>query len=153
MDLKMAEAYTPTTPEGGSTDEYRCQVIAPGLTKTAFVTGTQFAPENVAIAHHAIVYAVPPDRAALVRKQDAKTPGLGWQCFGGTGVPGADVEGDDQGVTWVDTWAPGATETLLDQDIGFKLGAAVTRPPSMPADKLAVRYKATIQLDAIDEWL
>jgi len=122
LDLKMAEAYTPTAPEGGGTDEYRCQVIDPGLTRTAFVTGTQFAPENVAIAHHAIVYAVAPDRAALVRKQDAKTPGLGWQCFGGTGVPGADVEGDDQGATWVDTWAPGATETLFTQDIGFKLG-------------------------------
>lgn len=122
LDLRMAEAYTPTAPEGGGTDEYRCQVIDPGLTRTAFVTGTQFAPENVAIAHHAIVYAVPPDRADLVRKQDAQTPGLGWQCFGGTGVPGADVEGDDVGATWVDTWAPGATETLLDQDIGFELG-------------------------------
>jgi hypothetical protein len=121
VDLKMAEAYTPAPPQGGGTDEYRCQVIDPGLTKAQFLTGTQFAPENVAIAHHAIVYAVPPDRAALVRKQDAKTPGLGWQCFGGTGVPGADVEGEDQGATWVDTWAPGATETLFTQDIGFKL--------------------------------
>jgi hypothetical protein len=121
LDLKLAEAYTPAPPEGGGTDEYRCQVIDPGLTKAQFLTGTQFAPENVAIAHHAIVYAVPPDRAALVRKQDAKTPGLGWQCFGGTGVPGADVEDEDQGATWVDTWAPGATETLFTQDIGYKL--------------------------------
>jgi hypothetical protein len=121
VDLRMAEAYTPAPPAGGGTDEYRCQVIDPGLAKAQFLTGTQFAPENVAIAHHAIVYAVPPDRAALVRKQDAKTPGLGWQCFGGTGVPGADVEGEDQGATWVDTWAPGATETLFTQDIGFKL--------------------------------
>ena len=64
----MAEAYTPTPPEGG-TDEYRCQVIDPGLTKAAFLTGTQFTPENVAIAHHAIVYAVPPGGAAAVREQ------------------------------------------------------------------------------------
>lgn len=81
--------------------------------------GTQFAPENVAIAHHAIVYAVPPGGAAAVREQDAKTPGLGWQCFGGTGVAGAEVEEGD--AAWVDTWAPGATETLLDQDAGYKL--------------------------------
>jgi hypothetical protein len=120
VDLKMAEAYTPAPPEGGGTDEYRCQVIDPGLTKAAFLTGTQLVPDNVAIAHHAIVYAVPPERAALVRKQDAKTPGLGWQCFGGTGVPGAEVE--EGNATWVDTWTPGATETLFDQDIGFKLG-------------------------------
>ena len=124
VDLKMAKAYTPVPPEGG-TDEYRCQVIDPGLTKAAFVTGTQVMPENAAIAHHAIVYAVPPGGADLVRAQDAKVPGLGWQCFGGTGVVGADVESEDEsaypGATWMDTWAPGATETLYTQDVGYKL--------------------------------
>ncbi|QFZ17762.1 monooxygenase [Saccharothrix syringae] len=119
LDLKMAEAYTPAPPEGGGTDEYRCQVIDPGLTKAAFLTGTQVTPENVAIAHHAIVYAVPPGGAAAVREQDAKTPGLGWQCFGGTGVAGAEVEEGE--AAWVDTWAPGATETLFTEDVGFKL--------------------------------
>lgn len=119
VDLKMAEAYTPTAPEGGGTDEYRCQVIDPGLTKTAFLTGTQVTPENVALAHHAIVYAVPPRGAAAVHEQDAKTPGVGWQCFGGTGVPSAEVEEGE--AAWVDTWAPGASETLFTQDVGFKL--------------------------------
>jgi len=119
VDLRMAEAYTPAPPAGGGTDEYRCQVIDPGLTKAQFLTGTQFAPENVAIAHHAIVYAVPPGGAALVREKDAKTPGPAWQCFGGTGVAGAEVEEGD--AAWVDTWAPGATEALLTQDVGYKL--------------------------------
>ncbi len=119
VDLKMAEAYTPAPPEGGGTDEYRCQVIDPGLTKAAFLTGTQVTPENVTLAHHGIVYVVPPGGAAAVREQDAKTPGAGWQCFGGTGVDGADVEAGE--ATWVDTWAPGATETLFTQDVGFKL--------------------------------
>ncbi len=118
VDLTMAEAYTPAPPAGG-TDEYRCQVIDPGLTKAAFLTGTQFTPENVAIAHHAIVYSVPPDGAAAVREHDAQSPGLGWQCFGGTGVKGAEVEEGD--AAWVDTWAPGSTETLLDEDAGYKL--------------------------------
>ncbi|MFC4069931.1 monooxygenase [Actinoplanes subglobosus] len=119
VDLRMAEAYTPVPPEGGGTDEYRCQMIDPALSKAAFLTGTQFTPENVAIAHHAIVYAVPPAGAAAVREQDEKTPGVGWQCFGGTGVKGAEVEEGE--AAWVDTWAPGATETLLDHDAGFKL--------------------------------
>lgn len=79
-------------------------MIDPGLTKTALLTGTQLAPENVAIAHHAVVYAVPPGGAAVVREQDAKTRGLGWQRYGGTGAagPGVEVEG---GAAWVDTWA------------------------------------------------
>ncbi len=123
VELKMAEAYTPAPPEG-AVDEYRCQVLDPGLTEEAFLTGTQVMPDNVAIAHHGIVYAVAPGDADAAREQDAKTPGLGWQCFGGTGVEGADVEDDDEGesgAAWVDTWAPGATETLLEQDAGYKL--------------------------------
>jgi hypothetical protein len=95
VDLTMPEAYTPAPPEG-AVDEYRCQVLDPGLTEEAFLTGTQVMPDNVAIAHHGIVYAVQPDDAAAVREHDAKTPGLGWQCFGGTGVAGADVEDDDE---------------------------------------------------------
>src|SRR5689334_12173666 len=42
LDLRTAEAYTPAPPEGGGTDEYRCQAIDPGLTEAAFLTGTQF---------------------------------------------------------------------------------------------------------------
>ena len=102
IELKMAEAYTPRPPKGAA-DEYRCQVLDPGLTKEAFLTGTHVMPDNVAIAHHGIVYAVPPGDAAAVRKHDANTPGLGWQCFGGTGVDGAVVEEGD--AAWVDTWA------------------------------------------------
>ncbi|MCL6735077.1 hypothetical protein [Streptomyces neyagawaensis] len=56
-------------------------MIDPGLTKTAFLTGAQFAPES---------------------EQDAKTPGLGRQSFGGTGVAGAEVDEGD--ATW---WTPG----------------------------------------------
>ncbi|MGN9789336.1 monooxygenase [Nonomuraea sp. ZG12] len=153
VNLKMAEAYTPAPPEGG-TDEYRCQVVDPGLTKAAFLTGTQVMPENAAMAHHAIVYAVPPGGAAAVREHDAKTPGLGWQCFGGTGVKGADVE-EGGGAAWVDTWAPGAIETLFTQDAGFKLepGSLIIlqlhynllatdgKPPG--SDRSAVRLRLT----------
>jgi hypothetical protein len=170
VDLRMAEPYTPAPPEG-AVDEYRCQVLDPGLTEAAYLTGTQVMPGNVAIAHHGIVYALPPSAAAAVREHDSKTPGLGWQCFGGTGVEGADVEyddedeeggegdedeeGGDEGAAWVDTWAPGATETLLDQDAGFKLepGSLIvfqmhynllaTDGTSGESDRSAVRLRLT----------
>ncbi|WP_020123116.1 hypothetical protein [Streptomyces canus] len=73
-DLRMAEACTPAPPEGGGPDGYRCRMIDPGLTMTAFLTGTPFAPESVAIAHHAVVYAVPPGCAAAVREQEREDP-------------------------------------------------------------------------------
>ncbi|MDH6573079.1 hypothetical protein M2160_008100 [Streptomyces sp. SAI-117] len=44
----------PAPPEGGASDEPGAR-IDPGPDQTAFVTGTQFAPENGAIAHHTIV--------------------------------------------------------------------------------------------------
>ena len=181
VELRMAEAYTPAPPEG-ALDEYRCQVLDPGLTEEAFLTGTQVMPGNDAIAHHGIVYALGPDDAAAVREHDANTPGLGWQCFGGTGVEGADVEyddeddeggdegddrggdeggdegddeGSDEGAAWVDTWAPGATETLLDHDAGFKLepGSLIvfqmhynllgTDGAAVESDRSAVRLRLT----------
>ncbi|MBD0844676.1 hypothetical protein [Streptomyces sp. TRM68416] len=64
----------------------------PGLTTTAFLTGTRCASENFATAHHAVVYAVPSRGAAVAREQDAKTRALGWQRFGGSGAVGVEVE-------------------------------------------------------------
>jgi hypothetical protein len=55
-------------------------------------------------------------RRCAVHKEDAKSHGLGGQCFGGTDVAGAEVEVGE--AAWADTWAPGATETLLDHAAG-----------------------------------
>ncbi|MDQ0815144.1 hypothetical protein QFZ63_006858 [Streptomyces sp. B3I7] len=99
----MAEACTPAPPEGGASDGYRRRMIDPGLSRTAFLTGTQFAPENVALTHHAVVWAVPPGGAAAVSEQDAKTSGPGRQSLGGAGVVGVQVEEGD--AARVDTWA------------------------------------------------
>jgi hypothetical protein len=113
VDLSMARPYTPQAPNGG-TDEYRCLVLDPHLSKAQFLTGTQFTPGNVPIVHHAIVFAIPPQEAAA-RAKDAATGGTGWTCFGNDVLePGAEQ-------SWVDTWTPNATEALLQQDVGFPL--------------------------------
>src|SRR5215203_2646006 len=52
VTVSMPEPYTPAAPSGG-TDEYRCFLVDPGLTRTAFLTGSQFLPQNAAIVHHA----------------------------------------------------------------------------------------------------
>lgn len=45
----------------------------------------------------------PPGRSRFgaATRALAKTPGLGWQCFGGTDVAGVEVEEGD--AAWVDT--------------------------------------------------
>ncbi|MFG1607948.1 monooxygenase [Actinoplanes sp. NPDC049265] len=114
VNLGMPESYTPSAPSGG-TDEYRCIIVDPHLTKPAFLTGAQFQPRNIPIVHHAIVFAVGPGSAAAAHAKDKEAPGEGWTCFGGNGLA------DEQDSAWVDTWTPGGSETLLDQDAGFRL--------------------------------
>ncbi|WP_344619070.1 monooxygenase [Dactylosporangium salmoneum] len=109
--LSMPAAYTPQAPNGG-TDEYRCFLIDPKLTRTAYLTGSQFLPQNAAIVHHAIFFRIAPEAADQARKLDADSPGEGWTCFGDSGV---------RGDAWVASWAPGANETLLAPNLGYPM--------------------------------
>jgi Copper type II ascorbate-dependent monooxygenase, C-terminal domain len=112
VDLRMPVAYQPAAPNGG-TDEYRCFLVDPQLTKAAFLTGSQFLPDNAAVVHHAIFYRLDPQQAGSAAKEDAATAGEGWTCFGDTGVEGQTA--------WVAHWAPGAGETLLPSGFGFSM--------------------------------
>jgi hypothetical protein len=114
LDLTMSRPYTPSAPSGG-TDEYRCLLIDPRLTEPRFLTGSQFQPQNVPIVHHAIVYVVPPEDAAVAHAKDAATTGDGWTCFGG------DELGEEHRPAWVGTWTPNGAETVLKQDVGFPM--------------------------------
>ncbi|MET8146055.1 monooxygenase [Sphaerisporangium sp. NPDC005288] len=113
VDLKPPKPYTPAAPSGG-TDEYRCFLLDPGLTGPAFLTGSQFLPQNTAIVHHAIIFQIGPDKAKAARDLDARTPDEGWTCFGDAGV---------QDGAWVGHWAPGANETLFSQKVGYAMAA------------------------------
>lgn len=115
LNLTAPQPYTPVAPSGG-TDEYRCLIIDPHLSKPAFLTGTQFQPQNVPIVHHAVIFSVAPGQpAAAARAQDAATPGQGWTCFGGAPLDTTPSP------TWIDTWTPNGKETILKQDVGFPL--------------------------------
>ncbi|WP_248962573.1 monooxygenase [Sphaerisporangium perillae] len=113
VDLKLPSPYTPAAPSGG-TDEYRCFLVDPGLTHEAFLTGSQFLPQNTAIVHHAIIFRIGPDQVKAAKAYDEQTPGEGWTCFGDAGVEGGD---------WIGHWAPGANETLLTQKVGYPMPA------------------------------
>jgi hypothetical protein len=112
VTLQMAQPYKPVAPNGG-TDEYRCFLVDPKLTTDAYLTGSQFLPQNTAIVHHAIFFRVDPGQAAKARAVDAADSGEGWTCFGDAGI------GGDAG--WVAHWAPGANETLLSAGVGYPM--------------------------------
>ncbi|GGS85626.1 hypothetical protein GCM10010156_50240 [Planobispora rosea] len=109
--LTLPRPYTPKAPSGG-TDEYRCFLLDPELKDKAFLTGSQFLPQNTDLVHHAIIFRVDAGQAEKARALDERTPGEGWTCFGDAGV------GDG---AWVGHWAPGADETLLDEKLGYPM--------------------------------
>jgi hypothetical protein len=111
QSVTMPAAYTPKAPNGG-TDEYRCFLVDPKLTRPAYLTGSQFLPQNAAIVHHAIFFRIAPESADQARKLDADSAGEGWTCFGDSGVTGD---------AWVASWAPGANETLLAPNLGYPM--------------------------------
>jgi hypothetical protein len=112
MTIQMPQPYTPQAPVGG-TDEYRCFLIDPKLSTTAYLTGSQFLPQNPAIVHHAIFYRIDPADAQRARAADQRDPGVGWTCFGDAGL-GAPSD-------WIAAWAPGVKETLLAPGLGYPM--------------------------------
>ncbi|GAA4439790.1 monooxygenase [Phytohabitans houttuyneae] len=111
VTLTMPQPYTPLAPNGG-TDEYRCFLVDPKLSAKAYLTGSQFLPQNTDIVHHAIFFQIAPEAIERARQTDERSPGEGWQCFGDAGI------GDE---TWVAHWAPGANEVLLREGLGYEM--------------------------------
>jgi hypothetical protein len=112
VSLSMPRPYTPVAPNGG-TDEYRCFLVDPGLTSSAFLTGSQFLPQNADLVHHAIFFRIDPAQVPAARQVDTESPGEGWTCFGNAGIAGT--------AAWVAHWAPGTGETLSAAGTGYPM--------------------------------
>jgi hypothetical protein len=117
----MPEAYRPSPPTAGGTDDYRCFLLDPGLTKDTFVTGVDVRPGKPEVVHHVILYTVAPDKVREAEDQDAATSGQGWTCFGGTGMGGGSTGLDD--APWLGAWAPGGRESVMRPGYGTRLAA------------------------------
>ena len=116
--LSMPTAYTPSAPFGAGTDDYRCFVLDPRLSKDAFITGLNILPGQPKVVHHVILFRVPPDKVAEVEAKDRAEKGEGWTCFGGTGVETNEALDN---APWLGAWAPGGHEQVLAKDVGVPL--------------------------------
>jgi len=118
--VAMPTPYLPSAPYGAGTDDYRCFLLDPHLTKDAFITGLNILPGTKDVVHHVILFRAPPDALAAARARDAADPGEGWTCFGGTGLEGRDAVSD---APWLGAWAPGGKEQVLAKDVGIPMKA------------------------------
>jgi hypothetical protein len=120
MSLRIPKSYTPSAPNGVGTDDYRCFLLDPHLTRDTFLTGTFVKPDNRNVVHHVILYRADPDQVAAAQQLDAKDPGEGWTCFGDSGLPNSS---DLDDAPWLGAWAPGATESVDAPGFGTPLAA------------------------------
>jgi hypothetical protein len=123
LSVQMTRPYRPAAPHGG-TDDYRCFLLDPHLTQRAFLTGVGFMPGNPDVVHHAILFQVPAAQVKAAETKDAQTPGDGWTCFGGTGIPAPPGSADSTGNGgWLDAWAPGGEPVTYADGLGIPVDA------------------------------
>jgi hypothetical protein len=124
VTVRMPAAYQPSAPTGVGTDDYRCFLLDPKVTRDSFITGFNIRPGNPDVVHHVILFRVPPDLVAEAERKDAETPGQGWTCFGTSGLAN-DSSIDD--APWLGAWAPGGSEQLYGRGFGesFDAGSRV----------------------------
>jgi hypothetical protein len=121
LELPLPQAYTPQA-KNGATDDYRCFLLDPGLTADSAVTSARIVPGQPKIVHHVILFRVDPTQVGEAQRLDKAAAGLGWPCFGGTGIAIASVDGLNN-APWVSAWAPGFGGGRLPEGTGVPLVA------------------------------
>jgi polyisoprenoid-binding protein YceI/mono/diheme cytochrome c family protein len=118
-ELRLAEPYQ------GSVEvvnDYRCFVLDPGFTDTAFVSGFGFEPDQAEIVHHALAFRVRASGSDALAARDAADPGPGWQCYVGVGTGGiVGAPGSD--ATQFMSWAPGQDPSRFPDGVGLRMDA------------------------------
>lgn len=112
-------SYTPAPPNGG-TDDYRCFVLDLPNDAGGFATGFAVLPGNPAVTHHAILYKVSPEQVATAQAKDAEDQQTGYECFGGSGLAGAQSLGTSD---WITAWAPGGEPSNTPAGYGVELAS------------------------------
>jgi hypothetical protein len=123
LEVAMPAAYRPRAGKG-ATDDYRCFVLDPKLSEDVSVTSARIEPGASKIVHHVILFRIPSSQGAAAARLDAADPGLGWTCFGGTGLDtGGGTAQTLDDANWISAWAPGTGGGRLPDGTGIPLPA------------------------------
>ena len=122
VNVLTTPSYIPAPPTNGS-DEYRCFVVDPKITKSSFLQSVLITPNNPSISHHGILYRLAATNTAAAKTLDAQTTEPGWSCFGDTGIPGAEAFGAAPSSSWISFWAPGGNFKQFPAGTGMSMSA------------------------------
>jgi len=125
-------------PNRALTDDYHCFLVDPGLTAAHDLVGFDIHPGTPASVHHVLLFAVPPALLPLAQAKDDAEPGVGWTCFGGSGVGSAPNVPQVVG-----GWVPGSGATAFPPPTGINLAAGTKVI-------IQVHYNLLAQRDVLD---
>jgi hypothetical protein len=94
-------------PYQGSTDvldDYRCVIFDPEVQKTEWILASHFEPDKLEVVHHGIFTLASSHYRAQAEALDGADSGVGWTCYGGTGLEERVSGGYQFGFGG---WAPG----------------------------------------------
>lgn len=122
MTLKADAPYEGSTDK---TNDYRCLIMDPELTKDTALTGYEFMPDKNEFVHHALIFKMAADQREVVDDRDAADPGTGYECFGGVGAESVipSPTGMGGGTDLVSAWAPGQSGEQFPDGSGMQMGA------------------------------
>ncbi|MES1204427.1 MAG: hypothetical protein ABUS79_00695 [Pseudomonadota bacterium] len=104
----------PYVPNPNVTDDYRCFLIDPALAAARDLVGFDVHPGAPASVHHVLLFSVAPAQIAAAQAKDNAEAGVGWTCFGGTGVTNTPTIGG---------WVPGSGASAFPPTTGINLPA------------------------------
>lgn len=99
---RVDKTLTPETPfqvAQQGPDQFRCFVLDPENTETAWLSGLQVVPDNDNVVHHVLVFSSSAEDAELL-DDEAAAGGGSFECSAGNPAP--------HGVELIAAWAPGA---------------------------------------------
>ena len=97
-----------------SPDDYRCFVVGETFEEDTYITAVDVKADQTSIVHHVLVYAIPPEQIDKLEEKEASDPELGYTCFGGTGISGAET---------VYAWAPGSVPFVMPEGSAMMMRA------------------------------
>lgn len=108
--LQLDEAYAPSE---DVLDDYRCFAFPLDIEAPQFITGYEFVPDVVEMAHHGIVYLLDAEVQAEIEARDYADGRPGWSCYGGTGL--------SKSGSIIATWTPGTFGVRFPSGAGYRI--------------------------------
>jgi hypothetical protein len=109
-----------SAPYKGSTaakDDYHCEIYDPKLTKSSFLQGMDFEPDQTKVVHHGLLFLAKAPNRPAADTADAGQAGNGWTCFGLPSLGG----GRGGNLSQIMSWGPGQAPSLLPADTGIAM--------------------------------